>query len=92
MNKKLLVSLFICISIQLLVYAISVDDAASIRWSDLGLALFVAGFIYFLPGLIISAIKDSGAIRQIGKGILLASALLLLTGLSICSIDPVLFH
>jgi len=62
------------------------------NWSKMGLGFFIAGFIYLQPGLIISVLKDTNGYAQVGKGVVLASAILMLLGFSMCSVSPLSFH
>jgi cell division protein FtsW (lipid II flippase) len=47
-----------------------------------GVATVLLMFVFFIIGLIMSLIKNT---RDVGKGILIASGILLLIGVSVCS-------
>lgn len=90
MNKTVLNTLLVCIALPL-VFAVfgSLDGNTGDIPIILGLAFVIAGLLYILPGIILVLIKER---RQVGKGILLSSALLLLVGFSLCSMQSMNFH
>ncbi len=91
MNKKLLTTILVCIGIPLVLYLVGSIGSGSFDPSGLGVSFFLAGALYFIPGLIISLIRNPSS-RDIGKGMLLASALLILVGFSVCSMSSINFH
>jgi hypothetical protein len=91
MNRKFFLSLLACIALPSLVY-VMYTGAGRTNWPGLGLAFFIAGFVYLQPGLIISVIKDTKGYKQVGKGVVLASAILMLLGFSICSVSLLSFY
>lgn len=93
MNKTILRTLLICIGIPLGLFSISflLNPSAHDLLTVLGLLLCLAGLIYIIPGLILALVKDERT-RNVGKGMLLSVALLLLVGFSVCSTQPISFQ
>ncbi|MEO5944621.1 MAG: hypothetical protein ABIP30_11005 [Ferruginibacter sp.] len=55
------------------------------KFSMIGLTGFLLGIGYFLIGLLLTFFPST---RQVGKAMLIASGVLLLIGVSVCSIAP----
>ena len=93
MNKTTLTTLSICVGLPLLLWFLTFISNPSAKdvWSVLGLIFLVLAFLYLLPGFILVLVKNERS-RDIGKGMLLSVALLMLVGFSVCSANPVSFH
>jgi hypothetical protein len=93
MNKTILRTLLICIAIPVGLFFISflLNPSANDALLVLGLILFLAGLVYIIPGIILALVKDDRT-RNVGKGMLLSVALLLLVGFSVCSTQPISFQ
>ena len=89
MNKTVLNTLLVCIAIPLVFGVVGSFDSFGELPIILGLAFVIAGLLYILPGIILALIKER---RQVGKGMLLSSAVLLLIGFSLCNMQPLNFH
>ena len=93
MNKATIRTMAVCIGIPLLLWIFTFvsSPSASDTWTVLGLIFICLGLLYIIPGIVLVLIKDTNS-RNVGKGMLLSVALLMLVGFSVCSVNPVSFH
>ena len=91
MNKTIIRTIAVCIAIPIGFFVIffAPNPRAADIMPGLGLAFSIAGLLYIIPGVVLVISKRS---RQIGQGVLLSVALLLLVGFSFCSMNPISFQ